>query len=257
MSRATPASGGRHDQGLPDAPLRPPDERLRPPAGELREPRRPAARDRRRGDPPLGVAVPLRTCSPRRRHDYGARRVGAPCDTPALVAGDRPALGRGSGRPGHRRPPYRPASARRTPLRGHHHSRGRRVACRRNHPRPVELSASPGPADRWRAIGRALVEAPATPRQGPHGTDTRHLAPDSPGRWPGQVAGPVSGGRCVGLASTLRPGTRRVRAWHIPGNCPRRPHARRPGQPIRATGARQGPAHGRDHLARPVRLVHH
>ena len=41
------------------------------------------------------------------------------------------------------------------------------------------------------------------------------------------------------------------------GRRPRLPDRRRPGQPVRAARARQRPARRRDHLARPIRRIHH
>src|SRR5258708_17649211 len=68
---ASAASGDQHDQGLSDAPHGSPRAPLRLPAHDVHVPRRPAARDRRCGARPLGLALPVRT----RSADYGARVV--------------------------------------------------------------------------------------------------------------------------------------------------------------------------------------
>ncbi len=206
----------------------------------------------------VGVAVPLRTRPALRGRRRPRRRVLAACRPSALVGARCGHRGHDVSSAGRVRRPGRASHNDRAAVRGRDHARRRRMDGRRSHRRPVHHADAAAPGDRGSGLGGALVGACSPTRPGPRGAQARSLAGDRPGGRAGRLAGHVRHGGRVGLAGPVpagpgpdhhrrdrqdsRPG---IRPGHLPRSRPRLPHPRRPGQPVRAAGARHGPARRR------------
>src|SRR5262249_50356111 len=156
----------------------------------------------------VGLAVPLRTRPAHHCCLTLAGRVAVARVPPALVALPRRTCRRRGSLPPRGWTPPGSGHAPRTALCDHHNGSGPRLADCLEPARPAARPVAPGTVNQRYGAGGAMVGTPATPRQGPCGAHARRVARDRRSRGPGRLPCPVSGGRRVGLAGPVRPGTR-------------------------------------------------